>query len=119
MTRVNKTLNTSAELQNLLAQANRFLNLYDLRTHFPHTYNICAGNNASTGRPLTTGAPSDAMQVDFDACIRGKGEWAWPITSGDDVAHAVGFGRSLVWEMGLKEGGYLGLEGIHRDGPKK
>ncbi|KAG8898792.1 hypothetical protein FRB99_007151 [Tulasnella sp. 403] len=112
-------------LQNKLLQATQQLattsnysadlNLYNLRQWFPRTHAVCAGDNASTGQPLVPGKKDDRLQVDLEACVRGDGEWAWPITSGDDVAHAVGFGRSLLWEYGLELGGYRGSDGVWKN----
>lgn len=110
---LNKVLQTSA----LLAEASGYgslMTLHDMRKYFPVTYAVSTGDNASTGKPLRPGVVEDAFQVDVLACVQGRGEWAWPISTGDDLPHVVGFGRSLCWEIGLAcgEKGYKGLDGV-------
>lgn len=110
---ITKVLQASSQLAEVSGYGS-LMTLHDLRKYFPKTYAVSTGDNASTGKPLRPGMREDAFQVDVMACVQGKGEWAWPMTTGDDLAHVVGFGRSLCWEMGLAcgEKGYKGLDGV-------
>ncbi|KAG8935596.1 hypothetical protein FRC03_001616 [Tulasnella sp. 419] len=115
ISRVHKTVSATYELHNAQAKANHYLALHNVGRYFPTTHAVCIGNNAATGKPLISGVLDDAIQVNMEECGQGKGEWAWPVLTGDDVVHAVGFGRSLLWEIGPKFGGYLGENGLNKD----
>ena len=107
----NKLLHASTQLSQASHYAS-YLTMNALRKYFPATYEVCAGDNDATGTPLAPGKREDCLQVDVDLCVKGQGEWAWPIANGEDVPHAVGFGRSLLWEFGQMIGGYHGVDGV-------
>ncbi|KIO22841.1 hypothetical protein M407DRAFT_114793 [Tulasnella calospora MUT 4182] len=87
------------------------LTLFNIHRLFPKAYEVCVGNAPNNYTPLTPGRREDYHSVDPEACGKGEGDWAWPPVSGDDVVHAVGFGRSILREFGEHYGGYKGLEG--------
>lgn len=87
------------------------LTLFNIHRLFPKAYEVCVGNAPNSYTPLTPGRRDDHYSVDPEACGKGEGDWAWPPVSGDDVVHAVGFGRSILREFGEHYGGYKGLEG--------
>lgn len=121
MTLMHKVIRTSSQLADASGYGS-LMTMHDLRKYFPVTYAVSAGDNASTGKPLRAGVRDDQFQVDLQACVQGRGEWAWPILTGDDVANVVGYGRSILWEYGQGiPGGYKGCDGVwkHWDVPGK
>lgn len=110
-----KLVSSLRELQHSSHYATR-LSMNGLRKYFPRTFDVCSGDNDATGTPLCAGRRDDGVQVDIEACVRGEGEWAWPLANGEDVPHAVGFGRSLLWEFGaIHVGGYRGYDGAWKN----
>ncbi|KAG9008377.1 hypothetical protein FRB90_008934 [Tulasnella sp. 427] len=88
------------------------LTLFNIHRLFPKAYEVCVGNAPNGYTPLTPGRREDYHSLDPEACGKGEGDWAWPPVSGDDVVHAVGFGRSVLREFGDNYGGaYRGLDG--------
>ncbi|EUC64206.1 hypothetical protein RSOL_437260 [Rhizoctonia solani AG-3 Rhs1AP] len=120
-------------LQNVLKHSSQFLNSSTnithayamlnpafMQDHYPRTHQICSttplgarcdGHHEGSFARVS----DDGMEVDLDACARGEGLWAWPITCGAGMAHLVGFGRSMLWEYAQPRGGYRGYQGVNEE----
>ncbi|CAE6459029.1 unnamed protein product [Rhizoctonia solani] len=103
-----------------IAHAYALLNPAFMQTHYPRTHQICCttslgAHSDGAHEGAFTRVSDDGLEVDLDACARGEGLWAWPITCGAGMAHLVGFGRSMLWEFALSRGGYRGIHGINEE----
>ncbi|CUA66802.1 hypothetical protein RSOLAG22IIIB_00250 [Rhizoctonia solani] len=103
-----------------ITHAYTLLNPTFMQKHYPRTHQICCTTplGAHSDGTHDTAFPrvsDDGLEVDLDACARGEGVWAWPITCGAGMAHLVGFGRSMLWEFAQSRGGYRGYQGVNED----
>ncbi|ELU42594.1 hypothetical protein AG1IA_03374 [Rhizoctonia solani AG-1 IA] len=106
-----------------IAHAYSLLNPAFMHTHYPRTHQICSttslGARSDGGHEAAFARLSDdGLEVDLDACARGEGLWAWPITCGAGMAHLIGFGRSMLWEFADTRGGYRTHHGFMVQGVK-
>ncbi|KAF8739544.1 hypothetical protein RHS02_04876, partial [Rhizoctonia solani] len=103
-----------------IAHAYSLLNPAFMHTHYPRTHQICSttslGARSDGGHEAAFARLSDdGLEVDLDACARGEGLWAWPITCGAGMAHLIGFGRSMLWEFADTRGGYRTHHGVNEE----
>ncbi|CAE6357948.1 hypothetical protein RSOLAG1IB_04113 [Rhizoctonia solani AG-1 IB] len=103
-----------------IAHAYSMLNPAFMHTHYPRTHQICSttslGARSDGGHEGAFARLSDdGLEVDLDACARGEGLWAWPITCGAGMAHLIGFGRSMLWEFAHTRGGYRTHHGVNEE----
>jgi hypothetical protein len=100
-TMINSANNSLFAMQKI-GQGHSELSLNTLSRLFPRTFEICIKSEITS---------RDTHDVDFYACQKGNGTWAWPVHGNDAIPHIAGFASSLLWEYGEMNGGYRGYSG--------